>query len=72
MKEATESQIINQKVGRPAFIMTDNILSKLREAFVQGLTDEEACLYVGISGNFMTFVMKMRSFVRTKSYSRIQ
>lgn len=36
------------KVGRPSK-MTDDTLKKLEFAFMQGLSDEEACLYAGIS-----------------------
>lgn len=34
--------------GRPTK-MTDNTVNKLEEAFLMGCTDEEACLFAGIS-----------------------
>lgn len=34
--------------GRPT-VMTPEVLKKLRQAFMYGYTDEEACLYAGIS-----------------------
>jgi hypothetical protein len=38
----------NNKVGRPSKV-TPEVVSKLEQEFAQGLTDEEACLVVGIS-----------------------
>lgn len=38
----------NGEVGRPT-VMTPEVLVKLREAFLLGCTDEEACLYANIS-----------------------
>jgi hypothetical protein len=36
------------KVGRPT-VMTNEVVSKLEYGFMKGLTDEQCCLYVGIS-----------------------
>lgn len=36
-----------ETVGRPT-IMTPETISKLEEAFIKGLNDQEACLYAGI------------------------
>ncbi|EPM7558084.1 hypothetical protein ACTPL8_000436 [Enterococcus faecium] len=36
------------KVGRPTK-MTDDVVNKLEFAFMRGLSDQEACLYAGIS-----------------------
>lgn len=49
MGRPTKKEIRYRNVGRKPFIMTDKELSKLRECFVKSLTDEEACLYAGIS-----------------------
>lgn len=37
-----------KKVGRPN-VIDDVVVSKLEEGFLYGLTDEQACLYAGIS-----------------------
>lgn len=37
-----------KQVGRPT-VMTDEVLQKLREAFLMGCSDEEACLSAQIS-----------------------
>lgn len=37
-----------EKVGRPT-VMTEEVVDKLTYAFSKGLSDREACLYVGIS-----------------------
>lgn len=37
-----------KKVGRPT-VMTKEVVSKLEEGFLKGLTDEQCCLFVGIS-----------------------
>ena len=34
--------------GRPT-VMTDDVLRKLEEAFMRGLSDRQACLYAGIA-----------------------
>ena len=38
----------DDKIGRPSVVTPDNI-DKLEEGFIMGYTDEEACLYAGIS-----------------------
>lgn len=43
--KATKSQ---NKVGRPSK-MTDEVVKNLEFAFMQGLSDQEACLFAGIS-----------------------
>lgn len=42
----------NGTAGRPAFD-EDYIVDKLREAFLMGCTDREACLYAGISKDWL-------------------
>lgn len=43
-----EKKIIKDRMGRPT-VMTKQVLSKLKDAFAIGCTDEEACIYADIS-----------------------
>ena len=38
------------EVGRPS-VMTDEVLQKLKEAFLMGCSDVEACLFAGIASS---------------------
>lgn len=48
-KEVVSKQKTTQKKLWRQSVMTDEILSKLRDAFLNSATDEQACLYAGIS-----------------------
>ncbi len=49
MGRPTKKQLRYKNVGRKPNEMTETILTKLRECFSNSFTDQEACLFVGIS-----------------------
>lgn len=58
------------KVGRPTK-MTSEILNKLEEAFIDDLTDQEACIYAGISHTtFYNYQKDNPEFIERKEQLR--
>lgn len=45
--------------GRPT-VMTDDVLRKLEDAFLRGLSDRQACLYAGIAASVLYEYQKER------------
>lgn len=44
----TKHEVRYRNVGRPT-VVTESVLAKLEQAFIQSFTDEEACLFAWIS-----------------------
>lgn len=61
------SNLLKRKIGRPT-VINKQVIQKLREAFLMGCTDEEACLFAGIgTSTLYKFIEKNPDFREQKN-----